>query len=77
MVSGEEIMDLADISRLSLKKAYDEEKDVMFWDVPSRMSKIILLAGDCIVLYPEMAHRGAQNLNGVGHVLKIVGKVRI
>lgn len=77
MVSGEESVDLIDISRLSLKEEYDGDKDVMFWDVPTRMSKTTLLAGDCIVLYPETAHRGAQNLNGTNHVLKIVGKVRV
>jgi len=77
MISGEESMDLVDISRLSLKEEYDERKDVMFWNAPIRMSKTTLLMGDCIVIYPETAHRGAQNLNGTKHVLKIVGKVRI
>lgn len=77
MVSGKERMDLADISRLSLKEVYNEERDVMYWKVPTRMSRTTLLAGDCIVLYPETAHRGAQNCDDVEHVLKIVGKVRI
>ena len=77
MVSGEESMDLADISRLSLREEYNEEKDVVFWNVPIRMSKTTLLPGDCIVLYPETAHRGAQNLKGTKPVLKIVGKVKI
>ena len=77
MISGEESMDLADVSRLSLKEEYDEEKDVVFWNAPSRMSKTTLLAGDCIILYPETAHRGAQNLDESKHVLKIVGKIRI
>lgn len=77
VVFGEEGMDFVDISRLSLKEDYDEEKDVMFWDIPSRMSKTTLLAGDCIVLYPETAHRGARDLEETKHVLKIVGKVRI
>lgn len=41
------------------------------------MSKITLVAGDYIVIYPEIAHRGAQDLEGTSHVLKIVGKVRV
>lgn len=77
MVSGEESMDFVDISRLSVLEEYDEDKDVIFWNVPSRMSKTTLSKGDCIVLYPETAHRGAQDLNGKHHVLKIVGKCRI
>lgn len=77
MISGEESMDIADISRLTLKEEYNEEKDVMFWNIPTRMSKTTLLSGDCIVLYPETAHRGAQNIEETKHVLKIVGKVNI
>lgn len=77
MISGEESMDLVDVSRLSLKEEYDEAKDVMFWNISTRMSKTTLIEGDYIVLYPETAHRGAQNLVESKHVLKIVGKVRI
>lgn len=77
MISGEESIDIVDISRLSVKEEYNEEKDVMFWDVPIIMSKITLVPGDYVVLYPETAHRGAQNLDGIKHVLKIVGKVKI
>lgn len=77
MISGEESMDIADISRLTLKEEYNEEKDVMFWNIPTRMSKTTLLSGDCIVLYPETAHRGAQNIEETKHVLKIVGKINI
>lgn len=77
IVTGRECMDLVDISRLSLKKSYDEIKDVIFWNIPNRMSKTTLVAGDCIVLYPETAHRGAQCIDRPEQVLKIVGKVMI
>lgn len=77
MVAGQENMELVDIARLSEKKAYDDVKDVVFWNIPSRMSKTTLRAGDCIVIYPEMAHRGAQNIEKSENVLKIVGKVKI
>lgn len=77
IVSGRECMDLVDISRLSIKENYDKEKDVVFWDIPRRMTRTTLGKGDCIVLYPETAHRGAQSIEKSEHVLKIVGKVRI
>lgn len=77
MISGEEGMDFIDISRLTLKEKYDEQKDVMFWNESDRMNKTTLVVGDCIVLYPEIAHRGAQNIQGTKHVLKIVGKVKL
>lgn len=76
MLEGVEVMDIADISRLCIKKEYDEDKDIMFWKAPLRMARTTLNVGDCIVLYPENAHRGAATYKEDVHVLKIVGKVR-
>lgn len=77
MVSGKECLEFSDISRLSVKQSYNENLDVMFWNVPENISKIVLSEGDYIVLYPEMAHRGAVICQKSEKVLKIVGKVRI
>ena len=78
MVSGEEQMDLVDISRLTIKENYDPENDIMFWNIPKRMVRLTLTAGDSIVLYPENAYRRvAINENESRKVLKIVGKVKI
>lgn len=77
ILQGEEVMDICDTSRLSIKTEYDEEKDIMFWNIPSRMARTILKTGDYIVLYPENAHRGAVSLEGPEKVVKIVGKVFI
>lgn len=78
MIDGYEVMDVCDISRLNIVEEYDEEKDVMFWNPISRMTRTTLKAGDCIVLYPEHAHRGAMTeSNDCHNVLKIVGKVRV
>lgn len=77
MVAGEESMEVVDISKLFVKEEYDEEKDIMFWQVPKRMAKTTLRTGDRIVLYPENAHRGAASIKESSHVLKIVGKVAI
>lgn len=74
---GNEIMDLADISRLSVKEEYNAGSDVMYWDIPQRMASITLGAGDYIILYPENAHRGAACIKESERVLKIVGKVKI
>ena len=32
MVSGEERMDVVDISKLTIQENYNEDKDVMFWN---------------------------------------------
>lgn len=49
----------------------------MFWNASPQMARTTLNAGDCIVLYPENAHRGAATFKEKMHVLKIVGKVRV
>ena len=77
MVSGKECLEISDTSRLSVKQPYNENLDVMFWNVPENISKTVLSEGDYIVLYPEMAHRGAVICQKSEKVLKIVGKVRI
>lgn len=77
MVSGKECLEISDTSRLSVKQPYNENLDVMFWNVPENISKTVLSEGDYIVLYPEMAHRGAVICQKSEKVLKIVGKERI
>lgn len=78
MLNGEEVMDFADISRLQIKEEYNPKDDVVFWKIPKRMARTTLKAGDCIILYPENAHRGAIAIDNKGqYVLKVVGKVNI
>lgn len=77
MVSGIEAMDLADVGRLQVRDEYDPERDIMFWKIPDRMTRMVLNAGSYIILYPEHAHRGAVLTGKSTHVLKIVGKVKI
>lgn len=77
LVSGHERMDIADVSRLTIKEDYNSNKDVMFWNVPQHMLSVSLNAGDIIVLYPENAHRGAVSENNSSKVVKVVGKVCI
>lgn len=77
MLDGAERMDIADISRLSLSEEYNEDKDVLFWNIPSRMVSITLRKGDYVILYPENAYRGATLINQEVNIRKIVGKVKI
>ena len=77
IVEGCEAMDIADIAALSVKEAYDEEKDIMFWKLPARMMRTILKEGSYVVLYPENAHMGCIECGGPERVKKIVGKVSI
>lgn len=77
IVDGEEAMDIADISRLSIEETYNSERDVMFWKIQNCMTRTTLRAGDYIILYPENAHRGAISIDIAKKVLKIVGKLII
>lgn len=77
IISGSEAMDIADISRLTVKEDYNSDKDIMFWEVPNRMVSTTLREGDYIILYPENAHRGARMMELETQVIKVVGKVRI
>ena len=76
MVEGEELMQVADTSRLNLLEEYNKDNDVIFWKIPRQMMEMTLKKGDYIVLYPENAHRGAIKYGKCKSVLKIVGKVK-
>ena len=75
MLKGTEVIQIADTSKLSIKKEYDDKKDVVYWHTKNAMNQVLLREGDYIILYPEMAHKGAIKLDESEEVLKIVGKV--
>lgn len=75
IVTGEEMMEVANVSSLIVEKEYDEELDVQFWKAPNHAMQMSLLEGSYIILYPEDAHRGAVTLSKKSNVKKIVGKV--
>lgn len=77
IISGKEVMHIADVSRLSLQQEYDADKDVIMWNMPACTADISMQAGDCIVLYPENAHGISANENSNQQVLKLVGKLKI
>lgn len=77
IVKGTETIDLADISRLTLIKKYQTDKDVMFWSIPEKMAHVTLREGDSIILYPENAHRERIAQECQKEIVKIIGKVKI
>ncbi len=77
ILEGSEIMDLAEISRLSVKQDYNSDSDFMLWNEPEKFTRTTLRQGDYIVIYPETAHRGAVKIQAAERVLKIVGKVSV
>lgn len=76
IVSGEEALYTTDISRLTVKVPYNEEKDITFYEIPAVMQKNVLTDGSYIVLYPENGHMPKAAVDGPAAVKKCVGKVR-
>ena len=77
IVSGQEMMDIVDVSRLTPRTEYDSQGDIIYWNAPKRMARTTLAQGDCIILYPENAHRGAIAKDASSRVIKIVGKIKV
>ena len=83
IVAGEEIIEVADLSRMQVTAPFVEERDLVKYADTNRASPLRLRAGDAAVFFPEDAHmpclqdRGAvavlvqeaqQRLNGLGIV---------
>lgn len=76
MLDGEEIIQVADISRLRQNTPYSKEEDKMTWKPTKNMLKFTMKKGDIAILYPNDAHEGGISIKNNTKVLKVVGKVR-
>ncbi len=77
IVSGEEKISVSDVVNLKVMEAYDEKKDVMFWEGTENMMETVLTAGSYVVLYPKDAHMPGQAVEAPGKVKKFVIKVAV
>lgn len=76
LLSGKERLDFANIEELSVKEEYDEERDVMFFDIPEQMNTVYLEQGSFVLLYPHDAHRPQMMTScGCECVKKVVVKI--
>lgn len=76
VVSGEELLQYADLEGLAAVGPFDEEGDFGLFETPEACADIPLRAGDVAVLAPEDAHKPGCRLAGPCAVRKIVVKVR-
>lgn len=77
IVSGTEVMYVADVSDVEPKCEYDPEKDIMFFHDSKNADKLILNAGEYGLFFPWDAHKPGLCNDGVpGEVKKIVVKVK-
>lgn len=78
VLEGEEVIELEDISRLTVSQPYLEERDVIKYADTPAASRLVLRAGDAAILYPVDGHLPSLQL-GDSRVLvrKTVVKVPV
>ena len=77
VVSGAEIMEVADITRLIVSEAYDPARDFIKYADTGQASILKVGAGDAALFFPEDGHMPSLQLSGPGLVRKTVVKVPV
>ena len=78
VVSGTEIIKVADVAQMTRKGEYNAEKDVEFYEDNASASALVLSAGEYAILFPQDIHMPCVSLNETpAPVKKIVVKVHV
>jgi YhcH/YjgK/YiaL family protein len=77
VISGREIMEVADIGGLSLVEDLTPEKDLLFYQTPDSCSRLLMVAGMLAVFHPADGHRPSQAVDNPAPVCKVVVKVPV
>ncbi len=77
LVEGEEYIGVIRREGLAVKKPYAAQDDVTFYETPERAGRVLLRAGDYVVLAPEDAHKPRCLAGKAMPVRKIVVKVPV
>lgn len=77
LLSGEEILQVVDVSRLQIAAQYNPLKDCTLYKPLKNPASVVLRPNSVLVLYPKDAHR-TISFNGHSiQIKKIVGKIKI
>ncbi len=77
IVEGEELMEVEDISRLTVSQAYNLERDFFKYADTATASVLRMRAGDIAIFFPEDGHMPSLQWRGPGLVRKTVVKVPV
>ena len=77
LISGEENLQVTDISRLQVELPYDEVKERILYYPSGNVASIVLRPGSAVILYPRDAHRTVAYNGKPCCVKKVVGKIKI
>ena len=77
IISGSEIIEVADVSKVTPNTEYDEQKDFMLFENTEDASTLILNKGDYAILFPHDIHKPGLAVNNTSStVKKVVVKVK-
>lgn len=77
LVAGEELMEVADISRLTVRQAYDAERDVIIYADFTAASVLRVRTGEAAVFFPEDGHMPSLQAERPSLVRKTVVKIPV
>lgn len=77
IVSGAELMELADISRLDVAETYNPERDFIKYADLAGATVLRLGPGDAAIFFPDDGHMPSLRWHGAGLVRKTVVKVPV
>jgi YhcH/YjgK/YiaL family protein len=77
VIEGSEYCGVCKRDGLKVAIAYDAENDITFYDEPEHSGKVLLDAGDFIVLGPEDAHKPRCAVDKPMPIKKVVVKVPV
>lgn len=77
LAEGLEFVGVCTREGLEVRNPYDEENDVTFYQDPLLAGRVLLRAGDYVVLAPEDAHKPRCAAQAPMAVIKIVVKVPV
>ena len=77
VVSGAELMELADISRLMISEAYNSERDFTKYADITGAAVLNMGSGDAAIFFPNDGHMPSLHWRGTGLVRKTVVKVPV
>ncbi len=75
MVSGQEIMEWENITKLQIEIPYDEEKDILFYKGSG--SSIAIKEGMFYLVFPQDAHKPCGHIKEPTNYKKIVLKIKV
>lgn len=80
VINGTEIIEVSNVTNLRKATVYDKEKDIIFYEntiFENKVERVVLKAGDFVVLYPEDGHKPGIKFDNRQHVKKAVFKIHL